>query len=60
LFSATLPEWVKTISQKYQGEDCTVVDMVNSNSISLPSTITLYAIKTNQDGNLGNLVKKIR
>ncbi len=45
LFSATIPNWLKGISQKYQTQDCTIVDMVRSNDISIPKTIKHFKIE---------------
>ncbi len=38
LFSATLPEWVRAISERYQKNSMTV-DMVGSRTESVPKTI---------------------
>jgi superfamily II DNA/RNA helicase len=42
LFSATLPSWVRSISEQYQEKNCTVVDLIGNSQITVPDTIRHY------------------
>ena len=42
LFSATIPSWVKDISNKYQDPKCTNIDLIGDTQISVPKTIKHY------------------
>ena len=39
LFSATIPGWVKDISNKYQEPKCTYIDLIGNTQVSVPKTI---------------------
>ena len=39
LFSATVPSWVKEISDKYQDSRCSTIDLIGNTQISIPKTI---------------------
>jgi ATP-dependent RNA helicase DDX21 len=56
LFSATFPEWVNTLSAKYQSSDTQMVDLVSKES-EMPTTITHYLIP--HDGRMADLVHKL-
>lgn len=59
LFSATIPDWVKDISEKYQKKNCTVIDLIGNTEISVPKTIKhfKYAIRGFEE--IPETVKKI-
>lgn len=59
LFSATWPSWVNELSQKYQTENCPMIDMVKDNTISIPKTITHY-LYSGSLNDRGAIIKKLK
>jgi len=51
LFSATIPEWLNSISKQYQEKNCTVIDLVGSMTVTIPKTIKhlFVTLKNNHD-----------
>jgi ATP-dependent RNA helicase DDX21 len=59
LFSATIPPWVKAISEKYQEKNCTVVDLIGNTDISVPKTIKHYRYGIRHHEEVPETVKKL-
>ena len=51
LFSATIPSWVKQISQNYQNPKHTKIDLIGQEQVSVPKTIKhmLYIVGSFHD-----------
>ena len=59
LFSATIPSWVKQISEKYQDPKCSTVDMVGNSQMSVPKTIKHYRYNIDSFHDIKGAVKRI-
>ena len=59
LFSATLPPWVKSISDKYQSPKTFMIDLVGNTQISIPKTIQHFKYSLANFHEMSNAVKKI-
>ena len=59
LFSATIPSWVRQISEKYQDHKCSTIDLVGNTQISVPKTIKHYRYAINTYHDIRAAVKKI-
>lgn len=60
MFSATMPSWIRKLTQKYL-KDPAVIDLVGENDQKLAEGITLYSIATDSYGKasiLGPLIKE--
>lgn len=64
LFSATIPPWVKDISQTYQDRDCKFINLIKEEELTTPLTLTHYALRLPKNEEIyrprviGNLLKK--
>ena len=59
LFSATVPEWVKQVSQKYLKPDFKFVDLIKDKEIKTPANLKHLAVYCPDDdviSNLGNII----
>lgn len=44
LFSATIPDWIWSISNKYQSRDCKFIDLVKDSQVQTSKTVKHYKI----------------
>ena len=58
LFSATFPEWVDTLSAKYQSPDTEKVDLVTKEA-EMPSTITHYLMSVRSPRDIASMIEKL-
>lgn len=58
LFSATFPEWVDTLSAKYQSADTEKVDLVPKEA-EMPTTITHYLMQVSNSRDTFSLIGKL-
>lgn len=47
LFSATIPEWIWDISDKYQSKTKKFIDMMKDNNVRTSKTVEHYCMKAN-------------
>ena len=59
LFSATIPDWVKEISEKYQEPKCTFIDLIGDTQLSVPKTIKHFKYPIYNFNETKEVIKKI-
>lgn len=47
LFSATIPEWIWEISDRYQSKNKKFIDMIKDSNIKTSKTVEHYCMKAN-------------
>lgn len=58
LFSATFPEWIKQISERYQEKNCTTVDLIGSTEL-VPETIRHFTYHLRSRYHITQAVRKL-
>ena len=59
LFSATVPSWVKEISDKYQDSRCSMIDLIGNTQISIPKTIKHFKFLLSGNSRVNCVIENI-